>query len=89
MDRDHHAQFDLRVQSRGFAFERGVRECEHIVITQSGEVYELTEQLRLSAEAFKARRALVPAVEARKRVLLCIEAERSLREDREIALDFA
>ena len=89
MDRDHHAQFDLRVQSRGFAFERGVRECEHIVITQSGEIYELTEQLRLSAEAFKARRALVPAVEARKRVLLCIEAERSLREDREIALDFA
>ena len=88
MDRDHKAQFDLRVQPRGFAFERGVRESEHIVITQSGEVYELTEQIRLTAEAFKARRSLVPAVEARKRVLLCHEAERSLREDREIALDF-
>ena len=88
MDRDHHAQFDLRVQPRGFAFERGVRECDRIVIAQSGEVYELTELIRLTAEAFKARRALVPAFEARKRVLLCLAAERSMREDREIELDF-
>jgi myo-inositol 2-dehydrogenase / D-chiro-inositol 1-dehydrogenase len=88
MDRDHNAQFDLRVQPRGFGFERGVRECERIVITQSGEVFELIEQIRLTAEAFKARRALVPAAEARKRVLVCLEAERSMREDREVALDF-
>jgi myo-inositol 2-dehydrogenase/D-chiro-inositol 1-dehydrogenase len=88
MDRDHRAAFELRVQPRGFAFERGVRECEQLAIERSGEVYELTEQIRLTAEAFRARRALVPAGEARKRVMLCIAAERSLDEDREIALAF-
>lgn len=88
MDRDHGAEFDLRVQARGFPFERGVRECERLVIARSGEVYELTEQIRQVARAFSARRTLVSALEARKRVLLCIEAERSLLENREITLDF-
>ena len=86
MDRDHGAQYELRLQSRGFAFERGVRECERIAIAKSGEVYELTEQIRLACAAFKSRRALVPAAEARTRVMLCVEAERSLVEDREITL---
>lgn len=89
MDRDHSAQFELRVQPTGFAFERGVRECERVSIAKSGEVHELTEQIRLTAEAFAARRALVPAIEARKRVMICFEAERSLQENREIALDFS
>lgn len=86
MDRDHNAQFELRVQPRGFAFERGVRECERITIGKSGEVYELTEQIRLTALAFAERRVLVSAAEARKRVLVCIAAERSLVENREIDL---
>ncbi len=89
MDRDHSAHYDLRVQPRGFAFERGVRECERIAIAQSGEVFELTEQIRQTALAFKERRTLVSAADARKRVLLCLEAERSMREGREVALDFA
>lgn len=89
MDRDHSAQFELRVQPRGFPFERGVRECEHLSIDKSGEVYELTEQIRLTALAFAERRTLVSAAEARKRVLVCLAAERSLLEDREIELDFA
>ena len=89
MDRDHQAAFDLRVQPRGFAFERGVRECERLTIERSGEVYELTEQIRLTAEGFAARRALVPARDARKRVVLCIAAERGLEENREIELDFS
>ena len=89
MDRDDNAAFDLRVQRRGFAFERGVRECEQLTIARSGEIYELTEQIRLTAEAFTARRALVPAIEARKRVLVCLAAERSLLEDREVELTFA
>jgi myo-inositol 2-dehydrogenase/D-chiro-inositol 1-dehydrogenase len=88
MDRDGRAAFELRVQPRGFPFERGVRECERIAIERSGEVYELTEQIRSTAEAFAARRALVPASEARKRVMLCIAAERALVEDREIELSF-
>jgi myo-inositol 2-dehydrogenase / D-chiro-inositol 1-dehydrogenase len=88
MDRDDHAGYDLRVQPRGFAFERGVRECERLAIERSGEVFELTEQIRLTADGFKQRRALVSASEARKRVLLCIAAEQALREDREIGLSF-
>ena len=86
MDRDHSAQYELSVQSRGFPFERGVRECERIAIAKSGEVYELTEQIRAAVVAFSERRALVPALEARMRVLLCVEAERSLVEGREIRL---
>jgi len=86
MDRDHSAEYDLRVQSRGFPFERGVRECERLPIAKSGEVYELTEQIRLTAVAFAARRTLVSAAEARKRVLICLAAERSLLENREIDL---
>ena len=88
MDRDGRAEFDLRVQPRGFPFDRGVRECERLSIGRSGEVYELTEQIRLTADAFAARRALVSAKEARKRVMLCIAAERSLTEDRTIQLSF-
>ncbi len=86
MDRDHGATFDLRVQPRGFPFERGVRESERLAIAKSGEVYELTEQIRLTAGAFAARRALVPAAGARKRVLICLAAERSLLENREVEL---
>ena len=86
MDRDHSAQFDLRVQPKGFPFERGVRECERIVIARSGEVHELSEQIRLTALAFAQRRSLVSATDARKRVLVCIAAERSLVENREIDL---
>ena len=86
MDRDHSAQFDLRVRARGFPFERGVRECDHILIDKSGEVHELTEQIRLTAQAFEQRRALVSAAEARKRVLVCLAAEQSLRENREVDL---
>ena len=86
MDRDHDAQFELRVQPRDFAFERGVHECERLTIARSGEVFELTEQIRLTAQAFTERRALVSTAEARKCVLLCIAAEHSLVEKREIEL---
>jgi myo-inositol 2-dehydrogenase/D-chiro-inositol 1-dehydrogenase len=88
MDRDHSADYELRVQPRGFAFERGVRECERLSIARSGEVYELEEQIRLTAEAFRQRRVLVSAAESRKRVLVCLEAERSMQEGREIELAF-
>ena len=38
--------------------------------------------------AFEARRALVTGEEAKKRVMMCVEAERSIREGREIPLSF-
>jgi myo-inositol 2-dehydrogenase / D-chiro-inositol 1-dehydrogenase len=88
MDRDHHPVYAFSVQPKGFAFERGVREALHESIAISGEVYELAEQLRLTAQALRERRPLVSSDEARKRVICCIEAERSVREDREIELAF-
>lgn len=75
-------------QPRGFAFERGARESEHHALAASGEVYELTEQIRRTVEALGQRRPLVSAAESRKRVICCLEAERSIREDRDVALDF-
>ncbi len=89
MDRDHNPVYDFRVQKKGFAFERGVRESEHEQLAASGEVYELKEQIRLAAEALGERRPLVSGAEAMKRVVLCIEAERSIREEREIRLSLA
>ena len=86
MDRDDRPRYDFRVQRKGFPFERGVRECEREDIAISGEVYELREQIRLTAHALRERRALVTAEEARKRVICCVEAERSIREGREISL---
>jgi len=88
MDRDHHPVFDYRVQPRGFAFERGIRESEHHAIAASGEVYELTEQIRRTVEALAQRQPLVSGEESRKRVICCLEAERSIVEGREIPLDF-
>ena len=52
----------------------------------SGEVFELEEQIRQTVEAFRARRTLVSGEEARKPVVVCLEAERSVREGREIEL---
>jgi len=51
---------------------------------EGGEVYELTEQIRQAVIAFGERRALVPAREARMRVAICIAAERSIVEGRDI-----
>jgi myo-inositol 2-dehydrogenase / D-chiro-inositol 1-dehydrogenase len=39
-------------------------------------------------KAFRARRPLVSAEEARKRIIVCLEAERAVAEAREIALKF-
>ena len=88
MDRDHRPVFDFRVQPKGFPFERGVREAEHHEIAASGEVHELDEQLRLTVQALRERRPLVSSEESRKRVLCCLAAEVSLREGREVLLDF-
>jgi myo-inositol 2-dehydrogenase/D-chiro-inositol 1-dehydrogenase len=88
MDRDEHPVYQLSVQPKDFAFERGVREALHEPIAISGEVYELEQQIRLTAQAFRERRPLVSSEEARKRVICCSEAERSVREDREIHLVF-
>ena len=55
---------------------------------QSGEVFELAEQVRLTVDAFAAGRPLLGVREGRKAVVVCLEAERSVTEGREIALQF-
>lgn len=74
--------YELKVQRRGAAA------CETVKLAPSGELFELAEEIRQTAAAFRERRALVSAVEARKRIVVCLEAERSLREGREVRLQF-
>jgi myo-inositol 2-dehydrogenase/D-chiro-inositol 1-dehydrogenase len=82
MDRTPEPTHELKVQ------RRGATACETVKIAPSGEVFELEEEIRQTAAAFRERRPLVSGAEARKRVVVCLEAERSLREGRELALWF-
>ena len=83
MDRTRDPKFELKVQ------RRGEKQCEIIGdLGSSGEVFELQEELRLVVEAFRARRPLVSPEEARKRIVVCLEAERSVRENRVVTLQF-
>ena len=89
MDRDQAPRYGLAVRHSGVAFERGVCEAERITLAPSGEVFELVRQLALATHAMRDGCALVSGEEARKRVILCLEAERSAHEGRELALDLA
>jgi myo-inositol 2-dehydrogenase / D-chiro-inositol 1-dehydrogenase len=79
-DRKREARFELRARRRGAAAP------ETISLATSGELFELEEQLRQAVTAFRERRALVAAVEARRAVAVCLAAEQSLREGRKVAL---
>jgi len=81
MDRTRQPAYELKVKRRG-------GEAETITLAASGELFELEAQLAQAVVAFRARRPLVSGEEARKRVIVCVEAERSLREGREISLTF-
>jgi len=80
MDRTRHPAFELKVQRRGRS------EPETVALEPSGELFEIEEEIRPPVAAFAERRPLVSGEEARKRILVCVEADRSLREGREIAL---
>jgi hypothetical protein len=67
---------------------RGRPEPAIISIERSGEVFERHDQLARTVTALEARRPLATGVEARKRAVVCVEAERSLREGRELSLSF-
>jgi len=82
MDRTIHPTFELKVQSRG------QEKCETIEVPPSGELFELEEELKRVVSALRERRPIVSGEEARKRVLVCLEAERSLAERKEIKLNF-
>ena len=80
LDRSRQAAFELKVRRRGAAAP------EAIALAASGELYELEEQLRRTVVAFRERRALVSPEEARRAVAICLAAEQSIREGREVAL---
>ena len=82
MDRTRHAAYELKLKRRGRT------ESESLDLTASGELFELEDEIAQTVTAFRARRALVSGVEARKRIVVCLEAERSLLEGREIQLTF-
>ena len=82
LDRTLTPAFDLRLDRR----DRGG--VETVPVGPSGELVELGEQARQVVAAFVRRRALLGGEEARKRIVVCLAAEQSLRDGREIALRF-
>ena len=80
LDRTRQAESGLAVR------RRGAGAAEPVPIAASGEIYELEEQFRRAVSAFRDRRPLVSADDARRAVAVCLAAEQSLRERREIAL---
>jgi myo-inositol 2-dehydrogenase / D-chiro-inositol 1-dehydrogenase len=82
-DRTRSPSFELKVK------RAGADKVEIVELGASGELFELEEELRLVVDAFQTGEPIVSGSEARKRILVCLEAERALAEDREIALDFS
>jgi myo-inositol 2-dehydrogenase / D-chiro-inositol 1-dehydrogenase len=80
-DRTYDPRFELKVKHGGDDVVR------QVPLSTLGKVFELEEQLRRTAEAFKKRRALVSGEQARKAVVTCLAAERSLRDGTEVALN--
>jgi myo-inositol 2-dehydrogenase / D-chiro-inositol 1-dehydrogenase len=83
MDRTLDPRHELKVKRRGRDL------CEIVELGKSGEVFELEAELAAIVAAFAAGKPLVSAEEARKRIVVCLEAERALSESREIALSFS
>ncbi len=81
-DRSVHPAFTTQLRRKGGA------QPEQIRLAPCGEVFELAETFRRVDAAFAGRQPLVSAQEARKRVIVCTEAERSVAEGREVALNF-
>lgn len=83
LDRTREAAFELRVKRRGASAP------ETLPLGPSGELVELEAQLRLAVAAFRERRPLVPAEDARRAVAVCLAAETSLREGHEVRVSEA
>jgi len=82
MDRTLEPQFNLKLQ------RKGQEQCEEVPIEISGELFELQEEIRIAAGLFGSGKPFYPPEEGRKVVIICLEAERSLRENKEITLRF-
>ena len=82
MDRTLDPSHELKIK------RRGQDRCEIVALGKSGEVFELEEELAATVKGFETGKPLVSAEEARKCIIVCLEAERALAEGSEIALHF-
>jgi myo-inositol 2-dehydrogenase/D-chiro-inositol 1-dehydrogenase len=82
VDRTAEPRFSLKLQ------RKAAQTCEQVPVEVSGELFELQEEIRKAAVLFAEGKAFYPPEEGRKVVIICLEAERSLRENREISLRF-
>ena len=82
MDRTLEPQFSLKLQ------RKGRESAEEVPVEISGELFELQEEIKKAAALFVRGKAFYPPEDGRKVVIICLEAERSLRENREISLRF-
>ncbi len=78
-DRTLNPEFILKLHRKGDEQSKNIP-----IALPSGELFELEEELKQTVELFKINKALFPAEDARKVVAICIEAEHSLQEKREI-----
>ncbi|MBS7695947.1 MULTISPECIES: Gfo/Idh/MocA family oxidoreductase [unclassified Chelatococcus] len=72
-DRTAHPTFALEVQRRGST------EVETIAVPQSGEIFELEENMRQALHGFRTGESVMPARDARDAVGLCLAIEQSIR----------
>lgn len=81
--RSEEPRFDLTLKREG-------DDAPQAVVPQrpSGELFELAEELRLTTAAFARGHTLVGPDEARRAVIVCLEAERALQAGGEVALSF-
>jgi len=80
MDRTLHPTFEFKIQ------KKGETQASLVKIERSGELFELEDQARRVLEAFTKRQTVVSPEEGRRAVAICLAAERSAVEDREIEL---
>lgn len=78
-DRTLHPEFALKRQRAG-------SEPEHIEIPQSGEVFELEENLRRALAGFGENRSTLAPEEAARAVEICLAAEKAFRTGERITL---
>jgi myo-inositol 2-dehydrogenase/D-chiro-inositol 1-dehydrogenase len=88
LDRDPMPKVSLDVRTRHLAFERGVHECEPVALSADSEGFKLQSQINRVINAFERGEEPTPGKEARKRVIVCLAAEQSLQEGREVAIAF-
>ena len=79
-DRTRNPTFEVKIK------RAGSESVETLQVAASGELFELDEELCLAVEAFRKGIPIVSGAEARKRILICLAAEQSLTERREIEL---